>query len=106
MLFYAFEIRESGLITLAKYSAKKYGSVLLQGKRSQFTRVMSREAQRLGVDFRYGADVTGYSDSELRPAVMLRGGELVRGDVSFSFSLDDSQLSLTRFVDLAGRRCV
>jgi len=36
----------------------------------------------------------------------LRGGELVRGDVSFSFSLDDSQLSLTRFDDLAGRRCV
>ncbi|GAA5855577.1 hypothetical protein JCM5353_005454, partial [Sporobolomyces roseus] len=51
--------------------AKKYGAVLLQGKRSQFTGVLAQEAQRLGVDFRYGADVTGYSDSEHRPAVML-----------------------------------
>ncbi|GAA6009552.1 hypothetical protein JCM11491_003601 [Sporobolomyces phaffii] len=61
--------------------AKKYGSPIAQGKRSHFTCALDREARRLGVDFRYDAEVTGYSDSQERPAVMLRGGELVRGDV-------------------------
>lgn len=62
-------------------SAEKYGSPVLQGKRSQFTRVMDQEARRLGVDFRYDAEVTGYSDSQIKPGVILKGGEMVRGDV-------------------------
>ncbi|GAA5853533.1 hypothetical protein JCM3766R1_004390 [Sporobolomyces carnicolor] len=64
-----------------KLIAEKYGSPVLQGKRSQFTRVMDQEARRLGVDFRYDAEVTGYSDSQIKPGVILKGGEMVRGDV-------------------------
>ncbi|GAA6000800.1 hypothetical protein JCM5350_007456 [Sporobolomyces pararoseus] len=61
--------------------AEKFGSPLLQGKRNAFTCIMDHEARRLGVDFRYDAEVTGYSDSQNQPGVMLRGGEMVRGDV-------------------------
>ncbi|GAA5958819.1 hypothetical protein JCM3765_006048 [Sporobolomyces pararoseus] len=61
--------------------AEKFGSPLLQGKRNAFTCIMDHEARRLGVDFRYDAEVTGYSDSQIQPGVMLRGGEMVRGDV-------------------------
>ena len=68
---------------LLDHSAEKFGSPLLQGKRNAFTCIMDHEARRLGVDFRYDAEVTGYSDSQNQPGVMLRGGEMVRGDVSF-----------------------
>jgi len=82
--------RASLLILLEPFrSSEKYGSPLLQGKRSQFTGIMDHEARRLGVDFRYDAEVTGYSDSQVQPGVMLRGGEMVRGDVSFDSCLTD-----------------
>ncbi|GAA5969540.1 hypothetical protein JCM3765_002659 [Sporobolomyces pararoseus] len=59
---------------------REYGAPICQGKRSQFIGVLGTEALLLGVKFRYEAEVTGYSDSE-QPAVILKGGEIVRGDV-------------------------
>ncbi|GAA5999503.1 hypothetical protein JCM5350_002781 [Sporobolomyces pararoseus] len=59
---------------------KEYGAPICQGKRSQFIGVLGTEALLLGVKFRYEAEVTGYSDSE-EPSVILRGGEIIRGDV-------------------------
>jgi len=59
---------------------KQYGAPICQGKRSQFIGILGTEALLLGVKFRYEATVTGYSDAE-EPAVILQGGEIIRGDV-------------------------
>ena len=60
-------------------STKRYGAQHCQGKRSQFIGVLGTEALLLGVKFRYDSEVTGFTDSQT-PAVILRGGEIVRGD--------------------------
>ncbi|GAA5846050.1 hypothetical protein JCM3766R1_001350, partial [Sporobolomyces carnicolor] len=58
---------------------ERYGAQHCQGKRSQFIGVLGTEALLLGVKFRYDSEVTGFTDSQT-PAVILRGGEIVRGD--------------------------
>ncbi|ORY88676.1 hypothetical protein BCR35DRAFT_324226 [Leucosporidium creatinivorum] len=58
-----------------------YGAPLLQGSRPQFLGSLGVEARMLGVDIRYESEVVGYWDAEEEPAVVLRGGEVVKSDV-------------------------
>lgn len=60
--------------------SRRYGAPICQGARTKFVGVLGTEARLLGVKIRYEAEVTGFSDSE-HPAVILRGGEVIRGDV-------------------------
>ncbi|GAA5917153.1 hypothetical protein JCM5296_006651 [Sporobolomyces johnsonii] len=61
--------------------SKTFGAPLLQGRRAQFLGSLGTEARLLGVNFKLEAEVTGYWDSDNEPAVVLRTGEIVRGDV-------------------------
>ncbi|BGP35914.1 hypothetical protein JCM10296v2_007766 [Rhodotorula toruloides] len=61
--------------------AAKYGAPILQGRRAAFLGSLGVEARLLGVQVRLNSEVTKYWDAEDEPAVVLRGGEVMRGDV-------------------------
>ncbi|POY72724.1 hypothetical protein BMF94_4131 [Rhodotorula taiwanensis] len=59
----------------------RYGAPILQGRRSTFLGCLGTEARLLGVDIRLASEVVRYWDSREEPAVVLRGGEVLRADV-------------------------
>ncbi|BGP44002.1 hypothetical protein JCM10450v2_008218 [Rhodotorula kratochvilovae] len=59
----------------------QYGAPILQGRRASFLGSLGIEARLLGVNIRLEAEVVQYWDAEDEPAVMLRSGEVIRGDV-------------------------
>ncbi|CEQ40827.1 SPOSA6832_02475 [Sporobolomyces salmonicolor] len=61
--------------------SKTFGAPLLQGRRAQFLGSLGTEARLLGVNIKLEAEVTSYWDSDDQPAVVLRTGEVIRGDV-------------------------
>ncbi|GAA5863871.1 hypothetical protein JCM8547_006090 [Rhodosporidiobolus lusitaniae] len=61
--------------------SKQYGAPLLQGRRAGYLGSLGTEARLLGVSIRLESEVSGYLDSEDEPAVVLKSGEIVRGDV-------------------------
>ncbi|GAA5890509.1 hypothetical protein JCM6882_002944 [Rhodosporidiobolus microsporus] len=60
---------------------RAYGAPLLQGRRATFLGSLGTEARLLGVSIRLEAEVIEYYDSPDEPSVILRTGEMVRGDV-------------------------
>ncbi|BGP04019.1 hypothetical protein NBRC10513v2_007760 [Rhodotorula toruloides] len=65
---------------VGEFSAK-YGAPILQGRRAAFLGSLGVEGRLLGVQIRLDSEVVKYWDAEDDPAVVLRGGEVVRGDV-------------------------
>ncbi|BGP28100.1 hypothetical protein JCM10295v2_007087 [Rhodotorula toruloides] len=71
-----------------------YGAPILQGRRAAFLGSLGVEARLLGAQIRLNSEVVKYWDAEDEPAVVLRGGEVVRGetythrDAGHSASLD------------------
>lgn len=62
-------------------SAPKYCAPILQGRRAAFLGSLGVEARLLGVQIRLNSEVVKYWDAEDKPAVVLRSGEVVPGDV-------------------------
>jgi hypothetical protein len=60
----------------------QHGAPILQGRRSTFLGSLGTEARLLGVTIRLASEVVKYWDSNEEPAVVLRGGETLRADVS------------------------
>lgn len=58
-----------------------YGAPVLQGRRSTFLGSLGTEARLLGISIRLASEVVEYWDSRDEPAVVLRGGEVLRADV-------------------------
>ncbi|GEM11814.1 monooxygenase [Rhodotorula toruloides] len=65
---------------LGELSAR-YGAPILQGRRAAFLGSLGVEARLLGAQIRLNSEVVKYWDAEDEPAVVLRGGEVVRGEV-------------------------
>ncbi|BGO96176.1 hypothetical protein NBRC10512_006671 [Rhodotorula toruloides] len=61
--------------------APKYCAPILQGRRAAFLGSLGVEARLLGVQIRLNSEVVKYWDAEDKPAVVLRSGEVVPGDV-------------------------
>ncbi|BGP58578.1 hypothetical protein JCM8202v2_006247 [Rhodotorula sphaerocarpa] len=62
-------------------SIDMYGAPVLQGRRSTFLGSLGTEARLLGISIRLASEVVEYWDSRDEPAVVLRGGEVLRADV-------------------------
>ncbi|GAA5970271.1 hypothetical protein JCM11641_001643 [Rhodosporidiobolus odoratus] len=61
--------------------SQQYGAPLLQGRRATFLGSLGTEARLLGVTIRLEAEVVQYVDSRYEPAVVLRNGGSLPGDV-------------------------